>query len=78
MAKSRDEKKMLWVAKIALRQHSRLLGECSEISIVVCVFGGKQSGKPTLCEERDSETKSNRPAFLCKENTNTVKGGESD
>lgn len=52
----------------------RLLSECSEISIVVCVFGGKQHRRPALCEKKDKETKSNR-LFLCKENSNTEKGG---
>lgn len=77
-----SEKKIHFVVtKITLHPlytHTQTFGECSEISIVVCVFGDKQSEKTILCDERDKQTKSNRLAFLCKENSNTVKGGESE
>lgn len=53
----------------------RLLGECPEITIAVCVFGGKQSEKVHSYLMRDKDTKSNRIAFLCKENSNTEKRG---
>ncbi len=80
LAKSQVEKNMFCGSPRLLYTPStptlRLLSECSEISIVVCVFGGKQRGRPTLCEEKDKETKGNR-LFLCKENSNTGKGGIS-
>lgn len=46
----------------------------SEISIVLCVFGDKQSENTILCDERNKETKSNRLVFLCKENSNREGG----